>query len=63
MPADPNKFLVTMPPDLRAELDRISEERAAESRGTANRSDTVRWLLLEHLKREKKSRKKSDQPA
>lgn len=62
MPDYPEKILLTCTPEAVAALDEIANERAAMG-GKVNRSDAMRWLIEEHLKRRKKSRKKSEQPA
>ena len=55
MPADPDKILVKLNPQLIADLDTI----AAEIDESRNRSLAVRWLIKRYLERSKKNQKKS----
>lgn len=51
--------LISMPQSTLADLDGLMNERAAELGSRPNRSETIRFLLIEYRKAQKKPAKKS----
>lgn len=58
MPTTKRKVLVTLTHSALEAVDRIALDRATLG-AEPNRSDAIRWMIEQHLEREKKSRKKS----
>lgn len=56
------QVLMTMPQSVLSDLDALASERVADIGSRPNRSETVRFLLAEYRKHQKKSRKKSPVP-